>query len=283
MPVELTAEVQFRISDLRKFAFTSRDPEDVLRSIAESSLRELVAQRSLDGTLTDGRREIEERWIGNIVAGAGPLGLGVEITSASLLDVHPPRQVVPSYRQVADAIELQAQLTNEAEAYYARTVLSAAGEDAIRILSSSVKVQTGSESTTGSVTDWSLTEPLWQQLIAESDDSPMPLSGVASSRLQIARQKATQKTTAATGSAARINSLAPLFLSEPSLTGQHLYWQAVSSSLAGRPLTVLDPGVSGRRHVLLVDPDDFSAPTILQPMLQPQPEQSLTPEEAPRE
>ena len=283
MPVELTAEVQFRIADLRKFAFTSRDPEDVLRSIAESSLRELVAQRSLDGTLTDGRREIEERWIGNIVAGAAPLGLGVEITSASLLDVHPPRQVVPSYRQVADAIELQAQLTNEAEAYYARTVLSAAGEDAIRILSSSVKVQTGSESTTGSVTDWSLTEPLWQQLIAESDDSPMPLSGVASSRLQIARQKATQKTTAATGSAARINSLAPLFLSEPSLTGQHLYWQAVSSSLAGRPLTVLDPGVSGRRHVLLVDPDDFSAPTILQPMLQPQPEQSLTPEEAPRE
>ena len=283
MPVELTAEVQFRISDLRKFAFTSRDPEDVLRSIAESSLRELVAQRSLDGTLTDGRREIEERWIGNIVAGAGPLGLGVEITSASLLDVHPPRQVVPSYRQVADAIELQAQLTNEAEAYYARTVLSAAGEDAIRILSSSVKAQTGSESTTGSVTDWSLTEPLWQQLIAESEDSPMPLSGEASSRLEIARQKATQKTTAATGSAARINSLAPLFLSEPSLTGQHLYWQAVSSSLAGRPLTVLDPGVSGRRHVLLVDPDEFSSPAILQPMLQPQPEQDMPPEEAPRE
>ena len=283
MPVELTAEVQFRISDLRKFAFESAAPEDVLRSIAESSLRELVAQTSLDGTLTSGRRNIEEQWIRRVIDGADQYGLGVEVTAASLLDVHPPRQVVPSYRQVADAIELQAQLTNEAEAYYARTVLSAAGEDAIRILSSSVISTTGDASITGAVTDWSLTKALWQKLIAESDDSPMQLSGDAAKRMLTARQEATQKTTAATGSAARINSLAPLYLSQPSLTGQHLYWQAIAATLADRAITVLDPGVTGRQHVLLVDPDEFSSPSILQPMLQPQPGEDMPPEEVPRE
>jgi Cu+-exporting ATPase len=284
MPVELTAEVQFRISNLREFAFASREPADLLRSVAESSLREVVAQISLNGTLTDARPQIESRCLKKIAAEAERYGIGVEVIGVSLLDVHPPRQVVPSYRQVADAIELQAQLKNEAEAYYARTVLSAAGEDAIRVLSDSVNANaTGGESTTGAVTDWSLTNELWQKLIAETDDTSMRLSGEAASRLMIARQQATQKTTAATGSAARINSLVPLYLQRPSLTGQHLYWQAICRSLADRPLTVLDPGVTGRRHVLLVDPDEFSAPSILQPMLQPSPEEGVLQEEAPRE
>lgn len=283
MPVELTAEVQFRISDLRKFAFESSEPEKVLQSIAEGTLRELVARTSLDGTLTDGRRDIEQQWIGRVASAAEQYGLGVEVTAVSLLDVHPPRQVVPEYRQVADAIELQAQLTNEAEAYYARTVLSAAGEEAIRVLSSSVEAAAGGESTTGAVTNWSLTETLWEKLIAESGDSPMQLSGEAAKRMLAARQEATQKTTEATGAAARINSLVPLFLKQPSLTGLHLYWQAIAASLTDRPVTVLDPGVTGRQHVLLVDPDEFSSPSFLQPMLGPQPEEDMPPAEAPRE
>ena len=283
MPVELTAEVQFRISDLRKFAFESSEPEKVLQSIAEGTLRDLVARTSLDETLTEGRRDIEQQWIGRVISGAKLYGLGVEVTAVSLLDVHPPRQVVPEYRQVADAIELQAQLTNEAEAYYARTVLSAAGEEAIRVLSSSVEAASGGESTTGAVTNWSLTETLWEKLIGESGDSPMQLSGEAAKRMLTARQEATQKTTAATGSAARINSLVPLFLKQPSLTGLHLYWKAVAGSLADRPVTVLDPGVTGRQHVLLVDPDEFSSPPFLQPMLGPQREEDMPPEEAPHE
>lgn len=281
MPVELTAEVQFRIRDLRKFAFSSAEPEAVLQSIAESSLRELVARNSLDGTLTEGRRDIEVRWVRRVRNGADQYGLGVEVTAASLLDVHPPRQVVPSYRQVADAIELQAQLTNEAEAYYARTVLSAAGEEAIRVLSRSVALSTAGESTTGAVTDWSLTDSLWKTLIAESDESSMRLSGEAARRMLTARQEATQRTTAAIGSAARINSLAPLFLKQPSLTGQHLYWQTMAATLADRAVTVLDPGVTGRRHIFLVDPDEFSAPSILQP--RPQDEEFPREEERPRE
>ena len=281
MPVELTAEVQFRINDLRKFSFESSEPKKVLQSIAEGTLRELVARKSLDGTLTDGRRDIEEQWIGRVASGAEQYGLGVEVTAVSLLDVHPPRQVVPEYRQVADAIELQAQLKNEAEAYYARTVLSAAGEEAIRILSSSVEVAAGGESTTGAVANWSLTDTLWEKLIAESGDSPMQLSGEAAKRMLTAQQEATQKTTEATGAAARINSLVPLFLKQPSLTGLHLYWQAIAASLADRPVTVLDPGVTGRQHVLLVDPEELSSPSFLQPIMGPQLEEDTRPAEAP--
>ena len=70
---------------------------------------------------------------------------------------------------------------------------------------------------------------------------------------------------------------------QPSLTGLHLYWQAIAASLADRPVTVLDPGVTGRQHVLLVDPDEFSSPSFLQPMLGPQPEEDMPPAEAPRE
>ncbi|MFP6764550.1 MAG: HAD-IC family P-type ATPase, partial [Planctomycetaceae bacterium] len=272
MPVELTAEVHFRIKDLREYVFASRDPASLLRAVAEGSLRELIAQLSLDGTLTVARREIEAHWRAKIAAETARYGMGVEITGVSLLDVHPPRQVVPSYRHVADVIELQTQLRNEAEAYYARTVLSAAGEEAIRILSSSVNgAAVAGEPTTGSVTDWSLSDALWQELITESDRIAMPLSGEAASRLMNARQQAARKTIAATGSAARINSLIPHFQQHPSLTGLQLYWQTVSKHLARQKLTVLDPGVTGRRHVLLLDPDRLSVPAVLQPVLPDQP------------
>ena len=268
MPVELTAEVHFRFRNLRDYVFDSREPACLLRAVAEGSLRELVAQLSLDGTLTQARPEIESRWLTEIAEETRRYGIGVEITSASLLDVHPPRQVVPSYRHVADVIELQTQLKNEAEAYYARTVLSAAGEEAIRILSSSVNgIAVAGEPTTGSVTDWSLTAALWQTLTSESDGTPMPLSGEASSRLLDAQRKATQKTTAAGGSAERINSLIPHYLRHPSLTSQQLYWQTVSKQLGERKLTILDPSVTGRRHVLLLDPDRLPVPSLLQPGL----------------
>jgi len=272
MPVELTAEVQFQIRNLREYVFASRDPVSLLRAVAEGSLRELVAQLSLDGTLTTARPEIETHCLTKITEEMQRYGIGVKIISVSLLDVHPPRQVVSSYRHVADVLELQTQLKNEAEAYYARTVLSAAGEDAIRILSSSVNsLEMTGETTTGSVTDWSLTEALWRTLTTESDHVPMPLSGEASSRLMQAQRDATRKTTAAAGSAERFNSLMPHFLQHPSLTSQQLYWQTVSKQLAERNLTVIDPGVTGRRHVLLLDPNQLPVRSLLDPAVSDSP------------
>ena len=278
VPVELTAEVTYRISDLRKFVFSCSDPEALIRTVAESSIRKTVATVSLDTVMTESRPTVESRVKRDVASALERYGLGVDVSGVSLLDVHPPRPVVASYRQVADAIELHEQLINEAEAYYAQTVLSAAGEKAIRRLSRSVDAdRRAGESTTGERADWNLTDELWAELTRETDQQPMELSGEAASRIHRAHEQRTRRVTAAAASVARFSSLVTQHASHPLLTGTTLYFQAVTDALAGQALTIIDPAVAGKQRLLLIDPDDFSAPTFLQPLIDPGEEQSPLP------
>ena len=279
VPVELSAEIQYRISDVQQFVFGSSAPDVVLRSTAESLLRQVIARVSLDNVLTDARRSIEDRTTQRLKVAVAKYGLGIEVVAVNLLDVHPPKQVVPAYRQVADALELREQFVNEAEAYYARKVLSAAGEKAIRELSASVEhKERRGEATVGAIVGWSLTDDLWTKLIAESN-GPMLLSGEAAARLEAARQQQTQQVSRATGGAARFESLLKPYSEQPRLSGTHLYWEYVGPSLLNRPLTIIDPRLAGRQHLLLLEPNAVLSPAMLAPLTTPETEKPVDPEE----
>ena len=158
--------------------------------------------------LTIARTDVEKQVHRDVAKNVADLGLGITITGVSLLDVHPPREVVPAYRQVADAEELREQLTNEAEAYYSQTLLKAAGESAIRRLSEvGESTQRRGESMTGAISDWSLSDELFSELTAEQPDGSMLLSGEAASRLHQAHQERTERLSQASGAAARFESL----------------------------------------------------------------------------
>lgn len=270
VPVELTAEVTYRISDLQMFVFSCSEPEVLIRSVAESAIRKTVATVSLDTVMTESRPLVERRVKDDIESALSRYAMGVEVSGVSLLDVHPPRPVVASYRQVADAIELHEQLINEAEAYYSQTVLSAAGELAIRRLSSTVEsgVRNG-ESTTGEIADWSLTDELWKEITRQDADHAMELSGEAASIIHRANEQRTKRVTAVAASVARFSSLVTQHAIHPVLTDTALYFQAITDVLAGQSLTIIDPAVAGQQRLLLIDADKFSAPTVFQPMMAP--------------
>ena len=259
VPIEMTGEVQFRIDDLRQFAFTSSRPEETLRAVAESVLREVAATESLDSVLTTRRREIETRCLHRIRDLTRSYHIGLEVLDLNLLDIHPPKQVVPAYRQVADALEQQEQFINEAQGYYARKVLSAAGERAIRVLTDSVQAakRLPDTSTTGGVTGWQLDDALWEKLTANFDTDDRILSGEAAAKLLTARREKTRKIEAAIGSAARFNSVVRVFQLHPTLTSLHLYWTTVEKVLAARPLMILDPALKGKSHLWLTEPGQF--------------------------
>lgn len=256
VPIEMTGEVQFRIGDLRRFAFASSRPDETLRAVTESVLREVAATESLDALLTNRRREIEARCLVRIRELTTSYDIGVEVLDLSLLDIHPPQQVVPAYRQVADSLEQREQFINEAEGYYARKVLSAAGEQAIRVLTDSVESakRLPDASTTGGVTGWKLDDVLWQKLTANFDSDDRVLSGEAAAKLLKARSEKTRKVEAAAGSAARFNSVVKVFAEQPTLTGLHLYWTTMEKVLAARPLMILDPALRGKSHLWLTEP-----------------------------
>lgn len=256
VPVEMTGEIVYRISDLYQFKYGVAQPEDILRAVSESTIRRVAARYTLDEILTDQRANIEQKCRSQIADEIVAYHAGVEVVDLNLLDIHPPKQVVPVYRRVADALEEREQLINESEAYYSRKVLSVAGERAIRLLSASVSDENklGDQSTTGRVAGWHLTDDLWSQLLDSTADGRTVLSGEAAARLSAAQQESTQRIQGAAGQASRFLNLQQAHFANRELTDLQLYWDAVEQSLSKRPLTILDPKVSGKQHLLLVDP-----------------------------
>lgn len=266
VPIELSAQIQYRVADLERFVFQSAAPEAVLRAAGESALRQVIATLPVDDVLSTARRDIEQRVLKKLQQVATDYQLGVTVVGINLLDVHPPKQVVPAYRQAADALEQREQFINEAQAYYSRMVLAAAGEKAIRELSASVEHKgRRSESTTGQVVDWTLTDELWTRLVGDGSEA-MSLSGDAAAKLLAAQQAKTSRTSQATSGAHRFESLSKTHADHRELTQQQLYWQRVTEALKGKALMVVDPQLQGRRHLLLLDgPNTPVLPNVLKP------------------
>ncbi|MFN5530960.1 MAG: cation-translocating P-type ATPase family protein, partial [Planctomycetaceae bacterium] len=110
--VELTAEAQWQITDLREYAAQSADPVAILRGLVESAIREVVARKSLEELLGAGRRNWEADCLEAARGALSRHQLGLRLVNLNLLEVHPPGGVVPSYRDVANALEEREQLLN---------------------------------------------------------------------------------------------------------------------------------------------------------------------------
>jgi P-type Cu+ transporter len=263
--VEMTAEVQWRIADVRQFAFGSARPAESLRTVTESVLRETAARQTLDGILTERRQAIEDECLKRLRDRIKPLGLGIEVAELTLLDIHPPRPAVSAYRDVADALEEKEQRVNEAEAYYAGRLLKAAGERAVMILNDAAadSRQRFDKTTAGGISGWTLTDALWAKLDRETSPPSLILSGEAASVILAARASGTEVTQAAGGEADRFKDLLGAYRSQPALTNRHLYWQAVTDSLAGRAVTIVDPKAGGHQRLFLGSPDDLRSGALL--------------------
>jgi Cu+-exporting ATPase len=291
LAVELTAEIAYRIRDLSQFVLTSSQPESVLRSAAEGVLRQIATRTALERLLTSGRVSIEQQTRRELQSAADAYRLGLEILDVCLLDVHPPTDVVPSYRDVANALEEQEQSINLAQAEYSRLMLTAAGEDAVRAIVGWDQLAKRAPAhrddrpngrpapAEAGLPHPTIDDVTWSDLTRERPDGGMTLSGEAASRLLKARARQAQDVASATGQAARFEPLLNPHRSHPVLTRTLLYFDAVVQALAGKSLTIIDPQAAARQHVLLAEPDALrSLPSTL---LTPRDDPRRPPEEPP--
>jgi HflK protein len=120
--------VQYRIGDAHQYLFHVADEAALCRVVAETAARQVIGERTLDGVLTDARRELETRMHEVADALFERYESGIEVVAVRLLDVHPPMQVVPAFREVASALEEKRTAVNQAEAYANERVPKAKGE-----------------------------------------------------------------------------------------------------------------------------------------------------------
>jgi membrane protease subunit HflK len=115
--VELELSVQYRLADAQQYLFGVRSPEDTLREVSESAIREVVGRSDLQPILSGGRQQVTERTRELIQRTMDQYGTGILVTTVNLTDVQVPEAVVPSQRDANKAIADKERMIKEAEAY----------------------------------------------------------------------------------------------------------------------------------------------------------------------
>lgn len=122
--------VQYRISDPRRYLFEARDPEETLRAAAESVMREVVGDRTVDEVITFGRQELETEARAALQRVTETYALGASVDLVQLKNVNPPRQVQASFDEVNQAQQEKQRSINVANGEYNKVVPRAKGEAA---------------------------------------------------------------------------------------------------------------------------------------------------------
>ena len=136
---ENIADVKFRViyqidpTRPEDYAFSVRNPDETVKAVAESVMREIVGRTQIQRILTGGRKEIEPAALAGTQKVLDEYKSGVKILQVQLLAVDPPEQVIAAFREVTAAQQQAEQARNQAEAYANKVVPEARGQ-AARIL-----------------------------------------------------------------------------------------------------------------------------------------------------
>ena len=126
--VEIGAAVQYRIRDAKNYLFQANQPEEVLRDIVISAIREVVGSNSVDDILIDKRGEWPQEAKQIIEKTLEQYNLGFEIVAFELQDARAPVEVQDAFEDAVRAREDEERLGLEAEAYARERIPVARGE-----------------------------------------------------------------------------------------------------------------------------------------------------------
>ena len=113
-----------------QFLFNARQPEGLVRGVAESSMREVIGRTPIQPALTQLRAQIENDVMRQTQQILDRYNVGVEITQVQLQKVDPPAAVIESFRDVQRANTDADRMRNEAESFHNDIVPRARGEAA---------------------------------------------------------------------------------------------------------------------------------------------------------
>jgi modulator of FtsH protease HflK len=128
--VDIDYSVFWIIKDGGKFLFNIQDPEETVKSVAETGMREVIARNPIQVVLTGGRAQIEidtQKIMQEIL---DHYQSGIQITQVQTQKADPPKEVIDSFRDVQAAKADKERQQNEADAYANDVIPRARGEAA---------------------------------------------------------------------------------------------------------------------------------------------------------
>ncbi len=124
--VHVEINVQYQVNDPQRYLFGTRDPDEVLRQAALSTMREQVGRSTLD-TVLGARNALAVSSREQLQASLDAYRTGLIVTELNLPNARPPEQVKPAFDDVNSAQQERERLISEARAYAAKVVPEARG------------------------------------------------------------------------------------------------------------------------------------------------------------
>ena len=128
--VDINFAVLWVINDLESYLFKVDQPEDLVKSAAESVVREIIGKNELDPIITTGRSQFGGEVRQRLQELLDEYESGVLINDVQFQKTDPPTEVVDDFLDVVNASQEAERAINEARAYQNKIVLEAEGEAA---------------------------------------------------------------------------------------------------------------------------------------------------------
>lgn len=125
--VSIDFNVQWQVSDARKFLFAMKDPEQTIGEAAEAAVRSVVGANKMDTILSGQGAELVAKTRQVLQHTLDGYHAGLLVNEVSFQNVAPPKEVKDAFDDVNKAREDKQRIENEAQAYASQVVPVARG------------------------------------------------------------------------------------------------------------------------------------------------------------
>ena len=128
--IDIAYSVRWNIRDPELYLFQLANPDETIKEVAESAMRAVVANYSLDQAIGEGRGDIESRVTRTMQSILDAYRAGVIIQGVAIRQADPPEAVNEAFKEVTAAQQQAQSYINQANAYAIQLTEKAEGEAA---------------------------------------------------------------------------------------------------------------------------------------------------------
>lgn len=128
--VDVKFSIAYQVSDPKAYLFNVANPDEMVRQVGESAMREAVGRRPAQDIFRDDRQGIADAVRGIIQTTLDDYGAGIAINAISIEDAAPPREVADAFDEVQRAEQDEDRFVEESNQYSNQKLGQARGEAA---------------------------------------------------------------------------------------------------------------------------------------------------------
>ncbi|MBY0578551.1 MAG: FtsH protease activity modulator HflK [Burkholderiales bacterium] len=130
--IDIQFAVQYIIKDPEEYLFQNRAPEDAVRQVAETAIRQVVGKSRMNFVLYEGREQVADQAAALMQKILDRYKTGITVSKVTMQNAQPPEQVQAAFDDAVKANQDRERLKNEGQAY-ANDVVPRASGDAARL------------------------------------------------------------------------------------------------------------------------------------------------------